>query len=346
MSRFNALLGIHAEELAALLSGEMGKPLAHAAGEIANTVPRVQYFLDNVERHMAGVEVAPANSGTREVVRQEPIGVVGNISAWNFPYFVGSNVWAPALLAGNAVLYKPSEWVAQTGRRVAELMAEAGVPPAVFAPVQGLGDVGAALAAQPLDGLFFTGSSAVGRKLAAQAFSPEALAGRAAAGDSSLFPRLQLELGGKDPAYVRADVADPAAVGAGLADGAMFNGGQSCCAVERVYAHADVHDAVVAGAVAAAEGFAVGDPAASGTYLGPLALPGQPAFLQAQVDDAVAKGAILHCGGSRAAGVRCPTARFYPPTVLSGCDHSMAVMADESFGPVLAIMKVQSVVGR
>ena len=143
-------------------------------------------------------------------MRVEALGVVANVSAWNFPYFVGSNVWAPALLTGNAVLYKPSEWALQTGRRVAELMAEAGVPREIFAPVYGDGaGAGAALASLPVDGLYFTGSSATGRKLASNMFSPEALARRSAERPSALFPRLQLELGGKDPAYVRADATDP-----------------------------------------------------------------------------------------------------------------------------------------
>mmetsp|Transcript_2477 Transcript_2477/g.5249 ORF Transcript_2477/g.5249 Transcript_2477/m.5249 type:complete len:486 (-) Transcript_2477:132-1589(-) len=340
LKKFQGLLVTHTDELANLLSEEMGKPVAHAKGEIHNTIPRIQFFLDNVEAFTAEECAAPASAGTEERVRYEPIGVVGNISAWNFPYFVGSNVWAPALLTGNAVLYKPSEWALQTGRRVSELMAQSGVPSEVFCPVYGSGvEVGAALARQPLDGLFFTGSEATGRKLAAAVYSEAAIASRDKRPSRVMFPRLQLELGGKDPAYVRADVANAFEVGQGLADGAMFNNGQSCCGVERVYAHADVHEQVVAGAVAAAKSFVCGDPKSAETYLGPLCLPSQAAFLQSQVADAVGKGAAVVCGGSRTGGI-VPSERFYPPTVLTGVDHSMSIMTEESFGPVLGIMKV------
>jgi acyl-CoA reductase-like NAD-dependent aldehyde dehydrogenase len=184
--------------------------------------------------------VAPKSSGTLELLHAEPLGVVANISAWNFPYFVGSNVWVPGLLAGNAVLYKPSEWTLQTGRRVSELMLEAGVPEGVFAPIYGGAEAGAALVAQPLDGVFFTGSCATGRKIASAVYSEAALAHRMATRPKSVFPRLQLELGGKDPVYVADDVVDAVAVGEGVADGAFFNAGQSCCAVERIYAHEKV----------------------------------------------------------------------------------------------------------
>lgn len=214
--------------------------MAHAKGEINSTGPRIQYFMDMMEDWVCPMMVAKASSGTLELLHAEPLGVVANVSAWNYPYFVGSNVWVPGLLAGNAVLYKPSEWALQTGRRVSELMAEAGVPEAVFCPVYGGADAGAALVAQPLDGLFFTGSCATGRKIAAAVYSEQAMAARMQTRPRSLFPRLQLELGGKDPVYVADDAKDPTSVGEGVADGAFFNAGQSCCAVERIYAHEKV----------------------------------------------------------------------------------------------------------
>ena len=255
--------------------------MAHAKGEIDNTGPRIQYFLDMMEDWVCPMMVAPASSGTLEVLHAEPLGVVANVSAWNFPYFVGSNAWVPGLLAGNAMLYKPSEWTLQTGRRVTELMHEAGVPPDVFAPIYGGADAGAALVAQPLDGLFFTGSGTTGRKIAASVYSESAMAERMRVRPRSMFPRLQLELGGKDPAYVADDVKQPTSVGESVADGAFFNAGQSCCAVERIYVHEKVYDDVVKGVVQYAQSLKVGDPSAEDTYLGPLALPSQPAFLQA-----------------------------------------------------------------
>ena len=166
-----------------------------------------------------------------ERIGHDPLGVVANISAWNYPYFVGGNVFVPALLTGNAVLYKPSEYATLTGLHIARLLHDAGVPQDVFVAVIGAGETGAALLAQPLDGVFFTGSAATGARIAA------------AAGPRML--RLQLELGGKDPTYV-ADDADPQAAAESLADGAMYNTGQSCCSVERIYVHERIHDAFVA----------------------------------------------------------------------------------------------------
>jgi acyl-CoA reductase-like NAD-dependent aldehyde dehydrogenase len=148
--------------------------------------------------------------------------VIANISAWNYPYFVGSNVFVPALAAGNAVLYKPSEFATLTGLKIAEMLHAAGVPDDVFVPVIGGGEIGAALLRQPIDGVFFTGSYATGAKIAASA--------------AKRMIKAQLELGGKDPIYVADDV-DVKAAAAAVADGAFYNTGQSCCSVERVYVH-------------------------------------------------------------------------------------------------------------
>ena len=156
--------------------------------------------------------------------------MVANISAWNYPYFVGCNVIVPALLTGNAVLYKPSEHATLTGLNITRLLHGAGVPADVFQCLVGAGAVGAALLDQRIDGLFFTGSHATGQRIAV------ALAPR--------LVKLQLELGGKDPSYVRAD-ADPKTAAESLADGAMYNTGQSCCSVERIYVHDSIHDTFV-----------------------------------------------------------------------------------------------------
>jgi acyl-CoA reductase-like NAD-dependent aldehyde dehydrogenase len=169
-----------------------------------------------------------AEAHITERISHEPLGVVGNISAWNYPYYVGSNVFVPALLTGNAVLYKPSEYATLTGLEIARLLHEAGVPPDAFIALVGDGEVGAALVGQRIDGLFFTGSHATGMRIAA------ALADR--------LVKLQLELGGKDPTYVCED-ADVRIAAESLADGAMYNSGQSCCSVERIYVHERVHDA-------------------------------------------------------------------------------------------------------
>jgi len=248
--------------------------------------------------------------------------VVANISAWNYPYFVGSNVFVPALLTGNAVLYKPSELASLTGQAIAEMLWGSGVPEEVFGLVLGGGEVGAALVDLPIDGVFFTGSYATGRAIAT------AVAGR-------MIP-VQFELGGKDPVYVCDDV-DIATAAASLADGAFSNAGQSCCSVERIYVHRSIADAFVDEFVATVESFVIGDPTDEATYVGPLTRPAQIEVLEAQVADAVAKGATVRAGGSRVEGAAGP---WFAPTVLTDVTHEMDVMRDESFGPIIGIQSV------
>ena len=193
----------------------------------------------------------------------------------------------------------------------------------MFITIVGAGDVGAALLEQRVDGVFFTGSVATGAKIAQEM--------------GSRMVRLQLELGGKDPTYV-ADDADPKGAAESLADGAMYNTGQSCCSVERIYVHERIHDEFVRHFVAAVAAFRSGDPLADGTYIGPLTRAPQLDVLEAQVADAVAKGAKLAAGGKRIARA----GNWFEPTVLTGVDHTMAVMRDESFGPIIGIQKVAS----
>ena len=317
---WNGLVAENKQRLARTLTEEMGKPLQQALNELNALSGRVEFFLANAGRVLED-EVVQTGGATEERIGWEPLGVVANISAWNYPYFVGSNVFVPALLTGNAVLYKPSELTTRTGLALGELWQQAGVPRDVFQVLVGGGTVGTALLQQPLDGLFFTGSYATGKKIA------EASAGR--------MLKLQLELGGKDPAYV-ADDADPNTAAASLADGAMYNTGQSCCSVERIYVHEKIHDAFVDHFVATVKGFKAGDPLADGSYIGPLTRAPQLEVLEAQVADAVGKGARLLAGGKRVARA----GNWFEPTVLTRVDHTMAVMRDESFGPIIGIQKV------
>jgi acyl-CoA reductase-like NAD-dependent aldehyde dehydrogenase len=309
-----------AEALARLLTGEMGKPVVQSRNELKGVLKRIDFFLEKTEGVLAPEEVH-RRGGLEETVTHEPLGVVANVSAWNYPYFVGANVFVPALLTGNAVLYKPSEFATLTGLAIAERLVASGVPEDVFVPVVGARDTGQALVEQPVDGVFFTGSHATGQAIA------RALAGR--------LVRLQLELGGKDPVYVADDVDVPKAA-ASVAEGAFYNAGQSCCAVERVYVHRAVHDAFLEAFVAAVRAFPVGDPLDPGTMIGPLARPAQLAVLEGQVQDAVAKGARVLLGGARLAR---PGA-YFAPTVVAGADHSMELMREESFGPVIGVQEV------
>ncbi|HSB22861.1 MAG TPA: aldehyde dehydrogenase family protein, partial [Burkholderiaceae bacterium] len=322
VQRFRAGVVAELDALAATLTMEMGKPIAQARNELNGLLPRIDFFLAQTEAAIADEPVFD-DAGMRERIGHVPLGVVGNISAWNYPYFVGCNVIIPALLTGNAVLYKPSEFASLTGAHIARLLHAAGVPRDVMHALVGGGEVGAALLNQRLDGLFFTGSHATGVRIA-QALAPKLV-------------KLQLELGGKDPTYVRAD-ADPRAAAESLADGAMYNTGQSCCSVERIYVHESLHDAFVEHFVATVKGFKIGDPMDPATYIGAITRAPQLAVLDAQVADAQAKGAKLLVGGHRLAG----PGNWYAPTVLTSVDHTMELMREESFGPVIGIQKVRS----
>jgi acyl-CoA reductase-like NAD-dependent aldehyde dehydrogenase len=321
--RFRDLAVERKAALAATLTSEVGKPISQSNNELAGLIARIDFFLERVAGEVAP-EVVQAGADLEERISHEPLGVLANISAWNYPYFVGSNVFVPALLTGNAVLYKPSEFATLTGLAISKLLHEAGVPESVFTPLIGGPEVGSALLDAPISGVFFTGSYATGQRIASR-IAPRLL-------------KLQLELGGKDPVYVSDDV-NVAQVAAGVADGAFYNTGQSCCAVERVYVHERIWDEFVAKFVAEVRGFVLGDPRDPGTYIGALARR-QPALelLQAHTDDAQSRGAQLELGGKRANR----PGWFFEPTVFSAVDHSMRLMREESFGPIIGLMKVAS----
>lgn len=320
--RFRAGVVAELDTLAATMTAETGKPISHSKNELNGLLPRLDFFLEQAEAAIADEHVFDGG-GMREQIAHVPLGVVANISAWNYPYFVGCNVIVPALLTGNAVLYKPSEFATLTGLNITRLLHAAGVPAEVMQCLVGAGEVGAALLNQRIDGLFFTGSHATGQRIAA-ALAPKLV-------------KVQLELGGKDPTYVRAD-ADAKAAAESLADGAMYNTGQSCCSVERIYVHESLHDAFVEHFLATVASFKVGDPTDPATYIGAITRAPQLAVLEAQVADAVAKGARLRTGGQRLPG----PGNGFEPTVLTHVNHTMEIMREESFGPVIGIQKVSS----
>ena len=322
IARFRAGIVAELDMLAATMTRETGKPIKMSRNELNGLLGRIDFFLAQAAPSTA-TETVFDEGGMTERIEHTPLGVVANISAWNYPWFVGCNVIVPALLTGNAVLYKPSEYATETGLAITRLLHAAGVPPQVMVCLVGAGAVGAALLAQDVDGVFFTGSHATGQRIA------QTLTRR--------LVKLQLELGGKDPTYV-CDDADPRTAAESLADGAMYNTGQSCCSVERIYVHEKIHDAFVAAFVETVKGYRMGDPASEDTYIGAITRAPQLAVLEAQVADAVAKGATLHLGGRRGAS----PGHWFEPTVLSHVDHRMEVMREESFGPVIGIQKVAS----
>lgn len=316
IQKFSELMQRDVDQLSTLVTQEMGKPIRQSRGEIRACKDRLAYFCETSRT------VCDVSGESGDFTAQDPLGVVANISAWNYPYFVSTNVFIPALLCGNAVLFKPSEFTPITGLEIEKRMLEAGVPEGVFQTVIGGGEVGVQLLDEPINGAFFTGSYATGKKIAIQV-APKLI-------------RLQLELGGKDPLYVTDDV-DVASAAKDAASGAFFNAGQSCCSVERLYVHEGVYEEFMGHFMDAVKSFPVGDPTDRGTFIGPLARPQHHAFLSSQIADAIEKGARVWQAElpSNAA-----SQGLFAPTVVTDADHSMRVMTEESFGPMVGVMKV------
>jgi acyl-CoA reductase-like NAD-dependent aldehyde dehydrogenase len=322
IARFRELLDQEKNVLADTLTSETGKPLQQSYNELNGARSRIQYFLDHSARWLAE-EWVVTEGVTREKIGYEPLGVIANISAWNYPYLVGVNVFIPALIGGNAVLYKPSEYSTLTGLHIRRLLHLTGVPHNVFQLVAGKGKVGEWLLGLPLNGYFFTGSYRTGKLIAEKVAT-------------KLVP-CQLELGGKDPLYVMDDVEDIDKVAGAALEGVVYNNGQSCCAVERIYVQEQVYDAFVRSYTDQLRKMVVGDPRDAATEIGPVSRPGQLEFLQQQIEDAVGKGAKLLYGGRLVGG----KGYYMEPAVLVGVDHGMKLMREESFGPVVGIQRVK-----
>ncbi|NNV56210.1 aldehyde dehydrogenase family protein [Limnovirga soli] len=321
IATFYDLLDTEKDELARTLTSEMGKPLQQAYNEINGARGRIKFFIDQSAKYLAE-EWIITEGATKEKIVYEPLGIIANISAWNYPFLVGVNVFIPALIGGNAVFYKPSEYSTLTGLHIQRLLLKAGIPDNCFQTAIGKGAVGEQLLQLPLDGYFFTGSYRTGKYIAERVAS-------------KLVP-CQLELGGKDPLYVMDDVADIANVAANALEGVVYNNGQSCCAVERIYVHEKVYDAFVASYVAQLQKLVVGDPLDAATDIGPLSRKEQMEFLISQINDAEDKGATVLAGGN----MLDREGYFLEPTVLVNVNHHMKIMMEESFGPVVGIQKV------
>lgn len=318
---FAQLLLENKEELAKELTLEVGKPIKESLAEIAQAAKKCEFFIEKSETLLAQERVS-TDGVVDEVIAYDPLGVIANISAWNYPYLVGINIFVPALICGNAVLYKPSERALISGHNIARLLWQAGAPKDVFNLVLGGKDAGRFLSKLPLDGYFLTGSQEAGMELA------KALAGR-------LVP-IGLELGGKDPLYVAEDVESVEEAAIAASEGAFYNNGQSCCSVERIYAHEKIYDEFLFHFVKRAKSLKVGDPLDPATEMGALTIKEWIPYLEKQLDDALAKGAKLECGGERVGSV----GNFFAPTVLSDVNHSMLIMREETFGPLVGIQKV------
>ena len=305
------------EDIVRAVRAETGKPVQEALAEVVVSVDLVRYYARVAPRHLR-----PRRVGTGWMlwkaawVEHEPWGVIGAISAWNYPFILPMDCVAPALAAGNGIVLKPSELTPASAELIPDLCVRAGVPEGLVQVVPGDGEVGRALALSNVDRIVFTGSTETGRKVMAAA--------------AERLTPVTLELGGKDAAIVLGD-ADVERAARGVVFGALFNAGQTCLSVERAYAHEDVYEAFVERVVGL-----VGDLRAGGREadVGPLISDAQIGVVARQVQEALAGGARVLVGGRPH-----PTEpRVWEPTVLVDVDEAMAVARDESFGPLLPIM--------
>jgi acyl-CoA reductase-like NAD-dependent aldehyde dehydrogenase len=324
----DAFVGRRAE-IAEELSWQMGRPIRFSPGEVGGLEERARHMIAIAPESLAQVEPVPRAGFTR-FIRREPLGVVLTIAPWNYPYLTAVNSVVPAILAGNVVLLRHSAQAFLCAERFAQAFAEAGLPEGVFQVLHTSHADAEKLIATPgeqgVDYVAFTGSVGGGHAVV-----------RAASGR---FLGLGLELGGKDPAYVRTD-ADLSHAIVNLVDGAFFNSGQSCCGIERIYVHTDVYDAFVEGAVAEARKLRLGNPLDPETSLGPLVKASAAEFVRGQTEEAVAAGARPLLDPSEFPA-DAPGTAYLAPQILVDVDHGMRVMSEESFGPVVGVMRVRS----
>jgi acyl-CoA reductase-like NAD-dependent aldehyde dehydrogenase len=310
------------DEIVPELAWQMGRPIRFG-GERKGVEERSRHMIAIAEESLAPSE-RPAKDGFKRWISREPLGTVMVIAPWNYPFLTAVNSIVPGLMAGNAVILKHASQTLLVGERFAEAFRAAGLPDGLFQNlVLNHADTESLIASGQIDHINFTGSVEGGRRIE-----------RAAAGT---FATLGLELGGKDPAYVRADANLPNAI-ENLVDGSFFNSGQSCCGVERIYVHADVYDRFVDGFVENAKGWTLGNPLDSSTVVGPMAAPKFADLVREQTAEAKRKGArpLLNTRHDLDA----PASPYLAPEVLVDVNHQMSVMREESFGPVVGIMKV------
>jgi acyl-CoA reductase-like NAD-dependent aldehyde dehydrogenase len=326
LKRMQKWLLDHSDEVVEVIRRETGKTVEDAlVAEISYGAAAFGFWADNAEGYLADEQVKSANvlvKGKKLVLRHEPLGLVGVIGPWNYPLTNSFGDCIPALAAGNSVILKPSEVTPYTSLRLAEGLRECGVPEGVFQVATGTGATGAALVDQ-VDMIMFTGSTATGKKVMAKAAE-------------TLTP-VSLELGGKDPMVVLSDADVDRAANSAVFWG-MFNGGQTCISVERVYVEESIYDQFVQKVVEKAKALRQGYGPAGSNEVGAMTFPPQLDIVESHVEDAKAKGAKVLVGGHRLAD---RPGHWFEPTVLVDVDHSMACMTEETFGPTLPIMKVR-----
>ena len=315
----------HKDEVAAAITHSMGRPISQSPGEVKGLEERARYMLSIADTALADI-VPEEKAGFKRFLRREPVGVVLVMAPWNYPFLTAVNAIVPALAAGNVVLLKHSSQTPQVAELFQAAFDAADLPVGVFQSLHlNHADTDALLQADAVDFVAFTGSVNGGHQVQAAI--------------SKRFIGAGLELGGKDPAYVRAD-ADVASAAENLVDGAFFNSGQSCCGIERIYVHASVYEAFVQAFVAVTQQYRLGNPTDANTNLGPMVRSSAADFVRAQIAEAVAQGAKSLVDEAAFPASQVGTA-YLSPHVLVNVNHNMRVMREESFGPVVGIMAVQ-----
>ncbi|KAJ5782630.1 hypothetical protein N7457_004404 [Penicillium paradoxum] len=317
------------DELAREITEQMGRPIAYTGVEVATAIKRSRY-LTRISTSVLGEEGivhGEEEKGFRRYIKRSPVGVVLIIFPWNYPYLTLVNSLIPAILAGNAVILKPSPQTPTIAEHFASAFVAAGLPENILQFFHcGSFTLLETLVRSPLvNHICFTGSEAGGLSVQKAA--------------SDRIVNVGLELGGKDPAYVREDV-DLAWAAEEVVDGAIFNSGQSCCAIERVYVHEKVYDAFVAEVKKVLGNYRVGEPSDPKTQIGPVVSKRAKEAILAHIEDAVNKGARNETPANETFENFPPNGNYVKPTLLTGVNHDMAVMKDETFGPVIPVMKV------
>lgn len=317
----------HADAIGLELTWQMGRPIRYTPNEIKRGFQeRAKHMIAAAEGALADISIQE-KAGFQRFIRKEPLGVVLVLAPWNYPYLTSVNVIIPAIMAGNAVILKSAAQTPLCAERYAEAFQEAGLPKGVFQYLHTTHDyVAQIIADQRIDFVAFTGSVAGGHAVQLAA--------------SQRFIATGLELGGKDPAYVCAD-ADVENAVENLVDGAMFNSGQSCCGVERIYVHQSQYDSFVEQAVALTKTYVLGNPLDETTTLGPLVRNSAADFVKNQIDEAVGMGAKAHIDPKLFAAHQYSTP-YLAPQILTNVTHKMRIMTEETFGPVVGIMSVSS----
>jgi acyl-CoA reductase-like NAD-dependent aldehyde dehydrogenase len=313
-------------DIATEITWQMGRPIRYTPGEVKGFEERARYMLQVAPEALAAVQPGEKVGFARQIKRV-PLGVIAVVAPWNYPYLTAVNAVLPALIAGNAVVLKHSHQTPLCAERFAEAFESAGVPPGVFQHLH-LSHVDTAkLMSDPrVASVCFTGSVSGGKAVVAATGAGFATAG--------------LELGGKDPAYVRADANLAHAIDS-LTDGAFFNSGQSCCGIKRIYVAAARYQEFVDGFVTLTQQYILGSPLDPQTTLGPVVRTAAAQSVLAQVKDAVSRGAAQLIDGKLFPSSDASTP-YLAPQVLIGVDHSMAIMREETFGPAVGIMQVAS----